>query len=495
MRRLIALLAAGLAALGLTLAVTLAAGGGDGSTTPAPPATGTIPTAHHPFATSKVPAALQPGHDIFVSAGCTGCHTLADAGATGTVGPNLDQRRPSKDQVTRRVTRGAPGMPSFSGRLSPEQIRQVAEYVAAASRTGMPVVGVFKRDKRTLADCAVGDFTCYEQAFGNLVFAQGPKRALVEFADKMNTDSQIEANCHRIAHAMGAAALTRVQGRVGVALAEGAATCWSGYYHGVLERSLAGVSDRQLPRHARKACAGAAVRQTTFIAYQCVHGLGHGLMIHTSYDLPLALKICDKLATGWDQTSCTGGVFMENLSSSYGIESQWLKDDDLIYPCNIVAERHKLYCYLMVTSRILQETGYNWETAAQTCRTAEANWVRTCFQSLGRDASGNTRQDPAGILAICEPQGDMQGECLYGASRDMTSNDAGGQRAKVLCDTAPEASRPYCWFGIGTIIGTLRPYEAERRADCAALTTTYREQCVSGSLGEAPPPVETTRPS
>jgi cytochrome c oxidase subunit 2 len=30
------------------------------------------------------------GKAVFASAGCSGCHTLAQAGATGTVGPNLD---------------------------------------------------------------------------------------------------------------------------------------------------------------------------------------------------------------------------------------------------------------------------------------------------------------------------------------------------------------------------------------------------------------------
>jgi cytochrome c2 len=31
------------------------------------------------------------GKQVFQSAGCAGCHTLKDAGATGNVGPNLDQ--------------------------------------------------------------------------------------------------------------------------------------------------------------------------------------------------------------------------------------------------------------------------------------------------------------------------------------------------------------------------------------------------------------------
>jgi cbb3-type cytochrome c oxidase subunit III len=73
------------------------------------------------------------GKAIFASAGCTGCHTLADAGSTGTVGPNLDEAKPSKDLVVDRVTNGRGGMPSFKGQLSEEQIQAVAEYVSSAA--------------------------------------------------------------------------------------------------------------------------------------------------------------------------------------------------------------------------------------------------------------------------------------------------------------------------------------------------------------------------
>ena len=41
-------------------------------------------------------------------------------------------------------------------------------------------------------------------------------------------------------------------------------------------------------------------------------------MISTGYDLPFALRVCDKLQTGWDQTSCTGGVYMENVNAANG---------------------------------------------------------------------------------------------------------------------------------------------------------------------------------
>jgi mono/diheme cytochrome c family protein len=73
------------------------------------------------------------GKKVFASAGCKSCHTLKDAGASGTVGPNLDQAKPPLDLVVDRVTNGKGVMPSFSGQLSQKQIADVAAYVVKAT--------------------------------------------------------------------------------------------------------------------------------------------------------------------------------------------------------------------------------------------------------------------------------------------------------------------------------------------------------------------------
>jgi len=72
------------------------------------------------------------GKSIFAS-NCGSCHTLADAGTSGAVGPNLDQAKPSKDLVVDRVTNGQGAMPSFKGSLDAGQIQAVADYVSGAA--------------------------------------------------------------------------------------------------------------------------------------------------------------------------------------------------------------------------------------------------------------------------------------------------------------------------------------------------------------------------
>jgi mono/diheme cytochrome c family protein len=78
-------------------------------------------------------SAAPNGKQVFETAGCSGCHTLKDAGATGTVGPNLDQLKPPEAIVERQVINGGGAMPSFKNTLSPAQIKAVATYVSSVA--------------------------------------------------------------------------------------------------------------------------------------------------------------------------------------------------------------------------------------------------------------------------------------------------------------------------------------------------------------------------
>jgi cbb3-type cytochrome c oxidase subunit III len=72
------------------------------------------------------------GEAIF-KANCSSCHTLAAAGSTGTVGPNLDQLTPAMAVVVHQVTVGGGVMPAFKGKLSAAQIQAVAKYVSSSA--------------------------------------------------------------------------------------------------------------------------------------------------------------------------------------------------------------------------------------------------------------------------------------------------------------------------------------------------------------------------
>lgn len=76
------------------------------------------------------------GKQVFLKSGCGGCHTLKAAGATGTVGPNLDRTKPSYDSVLQLVSNGRGAMPPFKSMLTATQISDVAAFVAQAAGGG-----------------------------------------------------------------------------------------------------------------------------------------------------------------------------------------------------------------------------------------------------------------------------------------------------------------------------------------------------------------------
>ena len=73
---------------------------------------------------------MEIGFDVYNNKGqCGVCHTLQAANSTGNIWPNLDQLKPTIDQIIYVVTKGIGVMPSWEGILTKEEIEAVAHYV------------------------------------------------------------------------------------------------------------------------------------------------------------------------------------------------------------------------------------------------------------------------------------------------------------------------------------------------------------------------------
>ena len=95
----------------------------------------TEPTETEPTETGAAGGTEPAGKAVFADNGCGTCHTLAAAGSNGTIGPNLDETKPSKELAIDRVTNGSGAMPSFADSLSEEQIEMVADFVSSSAGT------------------------------------------------------------------------------------------------------------------------------------------------------------------------------------------------------------------------------------------------------------------------------------------------------------------------------------------------------------------------
>jgi sulfite dehydrogenase len=79
--------------------------------------------------------AQEDGRKLFTSVtpACALCHTLKDAGATGAVGPSLDELKPDRERVIQALRTGIGQMPAFT-HLSEAQIQALGKYVEEATR-------------------------------------------------------------------------------------------------------------------------------------------------------------------------------------------------------------------------------------------------------------------------------------------------------------------------------------------------------------------------
>jgi mono/diheme cytochrome c family protein len=421
------------------------------------------------------------GKRLFAAQGCDVCHTFKAAGSKATVGPDLDSVSPSSGRVFAQLRKPGGMMPSFADKLDDGEKADLAAFVGAGNASGKAVAAPFAPDDQRLVDCGDADNECLEQAFGNIVFNEGPKPALERLQSQMTTNRAVAADCHRIAHRMGSAALTRFKDKVAEAFIAGSPVCASGYYHGIIERAFLGQPTERLAIVARQLCSDPKIDDQRFLAYQCIHGLGHGLMIYTGYDLPGSLKTCDDLRTGFDRVSCGGGVFMENFNASYGVTSKYLRKNDPIYPCNDVARRHKLYCYLLVTANILRVENYDLAKTADACRRSEKAWIETCYESFGRDASGIAGKSIPKALHSCRLAKANEGDCLYGVAREIVNADAGGERGGRFCARAPARHRANCYEGVGSVLASLEPTAAALTARCRGVGGRHARSCLRGA--------------
>jgi mono/diheme cytochrome c family protein len=80
-------------------------------------------------------ADLAKGRKLFGDNGCGGCHTLADAGAAGVVGPGFDGNAGlTADIAYQTIHDGRGAMPSFGGVISDADIRLLSNYIVAVKK-------------------------------------------------------------------------------------------------------------------------------------------------------------------------------------------------------------------------------------------------------------------------------------------------------------------------------------------------------------------------
>lgn len=284
-------------------------------------------------------------------------------------------------------------------------------------------------------------------------------------------------DCHGSAHHLGRMAFAEY----GPAAAAGLArACQSGMRHGVMEQLFVERGIANLADDVDVLCPGAS---DAFGLHQCFHGVGHGVMAWTAYELEDALGICDRLGDESSRRSCHSGVFMENvmsgLSGTVGQKSSYVDAEDPHYPCNALPERYVNDCYWYQTTQMLIVFNQDLGLVADACLEAPASSRRSCFGSYGRDVGGAHRRNPYLAVQYCGlPESLMhRGDCIDGAARTLFWDETQQNAGVALC---AEVEEPIvgeaCWQSIvnqaHAVVADLGPF-------CSRLPDRWRERCLA----------------
>jgi hypothetical protein len=290
-------------------------------------------------------------------------------------------------------------------------------------------------------------FQCYQTYYQKLVDTFGVDVAFSDLKKRYTTDSYVVTSCHPLTHVIGREAVT-LYPSISEAYMHGDSFCWSGYYHGVLEAIIAKIGQANLPKEIDTICADIPGKSTyDFNYYNCVHGLGHGIMELADDDVFSSLKTCNLLTGNWEQQSCYSGVFMENvITFSRDGSAPDLKPDQPLYPCTEVDDIYKSQCYLGQTSFVLSQNGGDFKKTFDLCANVVAPYRAICDQSLGRDAANYANHDGVTTKNTCSLTTDTTDldNCVIGAVKEFISYYHAIDQANTFCNLFSDPEKTSC---------------------------------------------------
>lgn len=307
-----------------------------------------------------------------------------------------------------------------------------------------------------LIRCA-SDEDCQIKQLHALVQAQSPAVALFALDDMAARNKEVEQNTHVLAHEIGYATYDKFK-----TLPERLSACRdnaaSGCFHGVMMKTIGaeGVPSRQVV-----ATACDEVKKTQTLYFQCLHGLGHGVMmghILTAKGTPGidairgSLADCDATATSYEQQSCYAGAFMEYLVAAsyqifhYPVQPKY-KPSDLHWPCDAIQTKYVQACYQFQGRYILDAKKWDFPAAFKECDRAPDAGKYECASNIGRDILGTPdRAHFAYVIEHCDQTvNDFQrGACITGAARYIMNYNADVGMALDFCVQAKGAGDRQC---------------------------------------------------
>jgi hypothetical protein len=365
--------------------------------------------------------------------------------------------------------------------------------LAPAVLVGAVLLGI-GRDRREPAGAAARPTAdTVLRSMETILRRQGLGAALDSLASRAARDSALHRDGHQMAHALGRKAVTEHGGDAAI-IRECRPVFASGCYHGVVEASLRAAGRIDMPELERL-CLAVEGPGDPGPAFECVHGLGHGVLGALGYDLQAALRYCDAISTPRRAASCHSGAFMEAISSALGAPAMHdahahaasdehraarplaIDAADPYGPCRAYGDPYASSCWLFQGFVILRANGFDAGRALRVCDGAPDGRAPRCYESVGHQLLGLFQRGDRWTLDQCaRGQETLAPHCAAGAALALDAMDWSGSRAARLCAAAPEEWKDACYRSAsGGLVDLASP--AQRSRLCAAVEPAYAASC------------------
>jgi len=294
--------------------------------------------------------------------------------------------------------------------------------------------------------------------------------------------------CHKIAHHLGMWLYGYV-GKLDEALKEAKMICGGAIYHGVIQNYFAieHFNDRDPAQiDFENLCTKIEDHLYSIDRWQCLHGLGHGLTVFYDSDVFSAVKICEQFNPGWEQISCSKGVFMQNVVYNLDTGRGTFDKDDRFYPCNKVDSKWAPQCYHYHTTYLLLENKFSVTKSYDDCdRITPEEFVKYCYHGMGRQLEGNISGLISKAVAFCTEgkQSIYHADCFRGMVMTLVNGNTNPRIGFEFCSLIPEEFKVDCYDGLGRWVHMLHSTDEKRSTDCIrAENSKYFEICMNASL-------------
>lgn len=251
----------------------------------------------------------------------------------------------------------------------------------------------------------------------------------------------------------------------------------------------------------------------------CFHGLGHGVLAYTGYDLPKAIQLCEKTGTAShnnrEYIECVGGSIMEIISGGFHAPELWavqskkyLSSDDPLSPCNsdFMPDVAKPICYTYLTPHLFIAAGADighpdskyYPKAFGFCNAISLNDIPSrsaCFGGFGKEFTtlakdrdirdiGSMNEDQLKkVYGWCQLAGDSQGtrDCISQALQSLFWGGENNPDASVkFCSIMDDSSLQSSCFE--ELVGAASYYLVDpnaKRNFCQKFPPNYIKSCQS----------------